>query len=109
MPPTYLIAPDVVCMLRAKNDAIHHYKPYLESLERLLKKKGSTKIRLEINRLKVWLKEYEEWAKDWHKKNYIKLSDCYSNPDDAHISECKPPPIAPFVEVYFDFSNDTSI
>jgi hypothetical protein len=104
MPPTYLVAPDVVCMNRAKNDANYHYLPYINSLQKLLEKKNSTKVRLELNRVKQWVKEYEVWAKNWHKNNYVRLSDCYSNPEEAHPSECVPPPVAPFFEVYSDLN-----
>jgi len=104
MPPTYMISPDVVCMNRAKKDAETHYKKYIESLEEILKNKNSTKIRLEINRAKQWIKKYEEWAIKWHKKHYIKLSDCYSNIEDSHISERVRPPSAPFLDLYSELT-----
>lgn len=91
-----------ICVERAKKDAIFHYQSYLDSLINLLNKNNSTKIRLEIIRLKKWINKYEIWASNWHNNNYIRCQDSYVDPEDAYPSERVDPPKAPFVELFSD-------
>jgi len=98
--PFYFKPIKIICLERAKKDTNFHYKNYLDSLEELLNKNNSTKIRLELNRVKNWIKKYEDWAFHWHKKNYVKAQDSYVNPADAHPSECFEYPKAPFLEIF---------
>lgn len=100
MPPFYFKAKKIVCLERAKKDTDFYYKNYLDSLEELLKKNNSTKIRLEVIRVKAWIKKYEDWSYQWHSQNYIKAQDSYVNPEDAHPSECFDYPKSPFFEIF---------
>ena len=103
MPPIYIKPKEFVCEERAKKDAIYHYQPYINSLEKNLEKTNSTKIRIELNRVKSWVKDYEDWAKLWHMSNYIRSFDIYNNPDHAAPDELNNPPKAPVVDVFFEF------
>ncbi len=86
----YIKSHIVTCQSRAENDALEYYGNILKMHELALEESdGDSIARMDLIRLKAWIKEYITWANHWHLENYENASDIT---DHEELKLRYPPP-----------------
>lgn len=88
--PLFIKSAETTCQIRAESDAIEYYNNVLKLHEKNLEDtNGDSLARMDLVRLKDWIKKYIIWAKKWHIENYENGNDIT---DDEFLKERWPPP-----------------
>ena len=90
---------DLICQLRAESNAIEYYNNVLKLHEAALEdSNGDSVVRMDLLRLKDWIKKYIIWANKWHFDNYENGDDIT---DVEELKERWPPPAkAPKLKIF---------
>lgn len=97
--PLFIKSLDLICQLRAESNAIEYYNNVLKLHEAALEDSdGDSVVRMDLLRLKDWIKKYIIWANKWHLDNYENGDDIT---DIEELKERWPPPIkAPKLKIF---------
>jgi hypothetical protein len=104
--PIFIRSVEKTCQLRAESNAEEYYSNILKVHEESLESSGGDSVvRMDLIRLKDWIKNYISWAKKWHLDNYESGNDIT---DEEWLKERWPPPKkAPKRRIFEELTKDS--
>lgn len=101
--PLLIRSKEATCRLRSESNAAEYYSSVLKMYEEELESSnGDPVVRMDLIRLKDWIRKYISWAYNWHFDNYQSGNDITDN--EFLKERWPPPPKAPKLKIFQDLN-----